>query len=271
MSSNSVLLPLDTGQAKLAGCDVIYYPAGQAEEYSSVALNIYRGCGNCCRYCYAPAAVRAKRAAFDAGALPKKDFLKRLRNDAEKCQANGLTEQILLCFTTDPYHPGDTGLTRQTMEILREQDLSFSVLTKGGTRALRDIDLFRPDRDAFASTVTSLDDATSLRWECNAALPADRIASLRAFHDAGIFTWVSLEPTLDAETSLAIVRKTHRFVDLYKIGKLNYAASVTDWQDYTLRMIELCSKLGVKHYIKRDLAQFLPAGYPNPLRVQQHH
>ena len=31
----------------------------------------------------------------------------------------------------------------------------------------------------------------------NAALPGDRIETLTAFHDRGIFTWVSLEPTVD--------------------------------------------------------------------------
>ena len=29
--------------------------------------------------------------------------------------------------------------------------------------------------------------------------------------------------------------------------------------------------LGVKHYIKKDLQRFLPAGYFNPLRIKQHH
>jgi hypothetical protein len=81
----------------------------------------------------------------------------------------------------------------------------------------------------------------------------------------------SLEPTLDAETSLAIVKETHQLVDLYKIGKLNYAKSEIEWQEYTMRMIDLSSELGVKHYIKRDLAQYLPANYSNPLRVQQHN
>jgi sRNA-binding protein len=39
----------------------------------------------------------------------------------------------------------------------------------------------------------------------------DRIAALRMFHEAGIFTWVSLEPTLDVEASLAIVEATMAF------------------------------------------------------------
>lgn len=105
------------------------------------------------------------------------------------------------------------------------------------------------------------------------ALPADRIAALKAFHDAGIFTWVSLEPTLDAESSLAIVETTHRFVDLYKVGRVNYLpmTKTTDWRDYTLRMVDLLTRLRAKHYIKKDLQPFLPDGYPNPLRVTQHH
>jgi DNA repair photolyase len=271
MSTNAILPIFNNGQSGLSASDVIYPPAGQAGEYAPLALNIYRGCGHGCSYCYAPAAIHVKRPVFDAGALPRKDILKRVHRSAEKCRSAGITEQLLLCFTTDPYHPGDTSLTRQVIEILREYDLGFCALTKGGTRALRDLDLFRPNSDAFASTITSLDDATSLRWERNAALPADRIAALKAFHNAGIFTWVSLEPTLDAETSLPIVKETHNFVDLYKIGKLNYVKTVIDWKDYTVRMIELCSKLGVKHYVKHDLAEYLPAEYSNPLRVLQHN
>jgi DNA repair photolyase len=159
------------------------------------------------------------------------------------------------------------------LEVLREHGLAFCVLTKGGTRALADIDLYRPDRDAFASTLTSLDDAFALKWERGAALPCDRIAALKTFHDQGIFTWVSLEPTLDIESSLAIVEHTHTFVDLYKIGRANYLPMTitTDWRSYTERMIALCATLGVRHYIKKDLAEFLPNGYQNPLRVPQYH
>ncbi len=45
----------------------------------------------------------------------------------------------------------------------------------------------------------------------------------------------------------------------------------TDWQDYTLRMIDLMQRLSVRHYIKESLQEYLPAGYPNPMRVPQHH
>lgn len=257
----------------LKNCDLIYEPAGQANEYSALATNPYRGCGNACLYCYVPNILRMKRPDFDAGAVPRDHYLPRLAREAALYQAAGITDQVMLSFTTDPYHPGETALTRLTLQTLRDHGMSFCTLTKGGSRALRDLDLFRPDRDAFASTLTSLDEQFAATWERKAATPADRIDALRRFHAAGIFTWVSLEPTLDIESSLQIVRETHSFVDLFKVGRANYLPMTnrTDWRDYTLRMIELCQALGARHYIKRDLQPYLPADYYNPMRYRQHH
>lgn len=264
----------EQGSIGLKGCDHIYAPKGQAGEYAPLAANPYRGCGHKCAYCYVPLVTKQPRTEFDAGAVPRKDYLRKLTKDATKYKAAGITEQVMLSFTSDPYHPGDSTLTRDTLEIIQAHGLGICTLTKGGVRALRDEDLFRPDRDAFATTLTTLDDSFSLKWERGAALPNDRLIALARFHDKGIFTWVSLEPTLDVQSSLQIVRATNGFVDLYKIGQANYLKEITrttDWRGYTLRMIELCQKLGVKHYIKKDLQPYLPAGYHNPLRVQQHH
>ncbi|MDB5606682.1 MAG: hypothetical protein JWP25_3582 [Bradyrhizobium sp.] len=258
----------------LKGCNYIYAPKGQAGEYAPLAANPYRGCGHGCAYCYVPLVTKQPRPDFDAGAVDRENFLHHLARDASKYMSAGVTEQVMLSFTTDPYHPGDTSLTRGALRILANHGLGFCTLTKGGTRALRDMDLFRPDRDAFASTLTTLDDAFSLKWERNAALPGNRIAALQTFHALGIFTWVSLEPTLDIESSLAVVDATHEFVDLYKVGRANYLKEITrttDWRGYTLRMIDKLQALGKRHYIKADLQPYLPAGYFNPLRVQQHN
>lgn len=260
----------DDGSVK--GCSLIYAPRGQAGEYAPLACNPYRGCGHKCTYCYVPSVLKIPRSEFDAGAYPRADFLRLLARDARKYQLAVVSEQVMLSFTTDPYHPGDNSLTRDAIGVLQIHGLGVCTLTKGGSRALRDIDMFRPDRDSFASTLTTLDEDFSKRWEPEAALPEDRISTLHRFHDAGIFTWVSLEPTLDVENSMAIIEATHSFVDLYKIGRANYLpmTSSTDWEAYTLRIVELCNRLRIKHYIKKDLQRYLPEGYPNPLRMMQH-
>lgn len=265
---------LDGGRFVVKGADVIYTPRGQAGEYAPLATNPYKGGGHKCAYCYVPAVGHQPRAEFDAGAVPRPNFMDRLIRDCARYELAKIKEQVMLSFMTDPYHPGDTSLTRETLEVLMTHGLAFCTLTKGAGKAFRDCDLFRPKRDAFASTLTTLDDRFSQKWERGAPLPQERISALSTFHDRGIFTWVSLEPTLDVEASLAIVQATHGFVDLYKIGRANYLKEITrttDWRDYTLRMIDLCQRLGARHYIKRDLQPHLPEGYPNPLRVQQHH
>jgi DNA repair photolyase len=272
MTLNLFQIETETSDA-LPGCDIIYAPRGQAGEYAPLAVNPYRGCGHKCAYCYVPKVLRMDREEFDAGAVPRPDFLRLLEKDAKKYEKAGFRGQVMLSFTTDPYHPGDNTLTRQVLECLQKHGLGICTLTKGGSRALRDLDLFRPDRDAFASTLTSLDANFSHKWERAAALPSDRVKTLRKFHSKGIYTWVSLEPTLDTEHSLDIIRRTHTFVDLFKIGRVNYLpmTKTTDWKRYTLDMLALCDKLKVQRYFKKDLQPFLPAGTPNVLRQEQHH
>jgi DNA repair photolyase len=258
----------------LKGCEIIRAPGPQAYEYAALTTNPYLGCGHCCVYCYVPMIRHITREEFDAGAKERENFPERLRADAADYQAAGITEQVLMSFTADVYHPFDTSLTRTSIIILIHHGLGVCVLSKGGTRALRDLDLFRPDRDAYAATLTTLDDRMSRKFERNAPLPGDRIAALRAFHERGIFTWTSLEPILNIKHTLAVIRATHSFVDLYKVGKANYLGALTrdsDWRDYTLRAVDLLNKLDARHYVKRDLQPFLPPDYPNPLRVPQHH
>lgn len=264
---------LNADGLSVKGCNMIYAPKGQALEYAALATNPYRGCGHACAYCYVPQILRMDRREFNNGAAERAGFLNALKKDAKKHGHLTKSDQVMLSFTSDPYHTGNTRLTRDVISCLHENNISVSILTKGGTRALRDIDLFDTSMDCFGSTLTSLDDDFSRKWEPNAALPIDRLDALKKFHNAGIFTWASLEPTIDCESSLQIVKETHQFVDLFKIGRVNYLpiTKTTDWKEYTLKMIDLCQKLGVKHYIKQDLQCYLPKNYYNPLRIQQHH
>lgn len=263
-------------QPIIKGADVIYRPAGNAGEYAPLATNPWKGCGHGCKYCYVPLATHIDRKLFNEGAVLRPDYFDRLDRDLVRHRhlAGGSNEQIFISFSSDPFHLGDLWPTERLMTKLRMAGLAFCTLSKGGSRALPFLPIYRPTRDAYACTLTSLDDDFSVKWEPKAALPANRIITMKAFHDAGIFTWVSLEPTLDVDASVQIVRETYPFVDLYKIGRANYCGEITkttDWRDYTLRMIALCQDLGVRHYIKADLQEYLPAGYFNPLRVQQHH
>jgi len=235
---------------------IIYRPKGKAAEYSHLAINHYVGCGHGCKYCYCPAVTR--NYEFHSRQSVRKDVLYRLRREAPNFA--GTNERVLLSFACDPYQPLDDAeqITRKVIEILRENDVPFQVLTKGGTRACRDFELYGPD-DMFAATLTFLDERDSRREEPNAAIPRSRILALELAKQRGIETWASLEPVIDVKQSLEIIRQTHQLVDHYKIGKLNYDKRARDvnWRKFGIMAIELCRECGTDYYIKEDLAMYL--------------
>lgn len=262
-AAGKVIDVLNEDGYSIKGCSYIYAPKGQAGEYARLAANPYRGCGHKCAYCYVPQVLHISRDEFDEGAYLRPDFLANLEKDALKYYHAGIRENVLLSFTTDPYHPGDTTATRETIKILQDHGLRVTTLTKGGGRALRDLSLFRPGLDHFASTLTSCDSDFSHKWERGAASPWDRMRTLCAFHDAGIFTWASLEPVLSVDETVRVIDATARYVDFYKVGKANYIKSDIDWREFTHQVTDLLNSIGKAHYIKKDLQQYLPAGYKN--------
>ena len=246
---------------------VIYEPRGRAREYAHLALNLYgsigpdgkeypAGCVHGCTYCYVPDFMHIPPEIFHGDVRPRRDILNRLRKDAPKFA--GTDTRVLLCFACDAYQPlpPERDVTRAAIEILREFDIPFQVLTKGGMRAARDFDLYGP-KDAFATTLTFIGKHPSRGFEPKAAAPASRIAAIRVAKHRGLRTWVSLEPVLDPVDSLAIIACTADCVDLFKIGKLNHRKSETYWRTFGIRAIERCEKYGVPYTIKADLAKYL--------------
>ena len=97
-------------------------------------------------------------------------------------------------------------------------------------------------------------------------MPEERFAVLKQLHDAGIKTWVSLEPVLDIRQSLEIIDITHSYVDEYKVGKLNgysiaknnpYALNVRpDWEYFLHQAVKKLQSYDKRFYIKKDLRQY---------------
>ena len=231
----------------------IYKPTGKAAEYAHLALNLYTGCDNGCTYCYSPSVLHVSREDF-AKCKPREGILEALEKQLPSFMET--KDRVLLCFACDPYPEYEFFLTGQVLTFLKIWACPFQILTKSGSRALIDISTYGPN-DAFASTLTFINPKDSKHWEPNAALPQERMDTLRKFHEAGIHTWVSLEPVIDPEQTLELIRQTAPFVDLYKVGKLNYVKSKVNWRMFGARAIKILESLGKKYYIKADLAKHL--------------
>lgn len=231
----------------------IYEPKGRAREYADLALNLYRGCGHKCAYCYAPQALHMSREDF-AQPEPRRGVLGYLKTEAVK-YANEQA-QVFLCFSTDPYNPIEPlhELTRQAIEILHHHGVGVRILTKGGLRSTRDFEQLGP-LDSYGATLTFCTMEGGDEWEPGAANWLERIAALQEAHDRGIYTWVSLEPVIEPEQSIELISITAGYVDEYRIGKWNhdYRAKSIDWADFARKAKATCEAFGKKYMIKDDL------------------
>lgn len=240
---------------------IIYEPKGKALEYSPLAANLYKGCAHACKYCFAPKATFTDHNIFSSAeyirARPK--IMEQLEKDAIKLA--GDKRPILLSFTSDLYQPinDKLKLSRLALHIFNRYDLTATILTKAGTRACVDFDLLSKNaNNTFAVTLTTDNPVQSLFWEPGAALPEERIKSLRIAKQAGIKTWVSFEPVINPAAVIRLIEKTHTFVSLYKIGKLNYHAyaKTIDWALFLKNVEAALDKYGCARYIKKDLEAY---------------
>jgi DNA repair photolyase len=244
---------------------LIYEPSGKAREYSALALNVYSECDHACSYCYVPSILRRKMTTPQSR-LGRNGGFRKLEREAEAIDKN---KRILLSFMCDPYCHADVELadTREALSILRRHGCTVSILSKGGRRVLRDLDLFDMPGLMVGATLVFANESQRAEIESNAAPTRERIDVLQDLHDRGITTWASFEPVYDPEQSLQLMNDCLDAVDVYKVGKLNHHKSIEaeiDWASFGTRAVELLRTHGKQFYIKNDLAKHLPDGCLRP-------
>jgi DNA repair photolyase len=241
---------------------VIYQPTGAAGQYGKLAANLYKGCSGGCKYCYAR--MMAKRYGwkndFHNEILVKDVALQELEKDCRKLSKKSIDSPIFMSFMNDPYQEieMELGLTREAIRIIHEYGMNVKLLSKFGTNACRDFDLLG-DGDWYGATLTFIDEEKSKKWEPLTALPKDRMEALRIAHEKGIKTWVSMEPVIEPEETLQLIRKTHEYVDEYKIGMLHYhqRSKEINWYVFGNEAVKLLESLGSIYTIKNDLKKYI--------------
>jgi DNA repair photolyase len=207
----------------------IYESKGKAGEYAKYACNFYIGCSCGCTYCYNKSGRFAKTLGGDTPTLKKslKDeehalevFEKELMANLPELRKHGL----FFSFITDPLIDDCIELTISALMIAMKNGVYCKVLTK-----MADIDRFinnnfirngiwaKPENFkkyvAFGFTLTGHNEL-----EPNASTNAERIEAMCRLHNAGFKTWASIEPVIDFDSSLEMIKQTLDFCDLYKIG-----------------------------------------------------
>lgn len=248
-------------------------------EYGSWTINHVAGCKHGCDYpCYAY--MLSKRFGrvkdYNDWRTPKiiSNTLELLEDEIRKYKDQ--LDFVHLSFMTDPFmYDADTkdlipeikNLTLKIIERLNKANIRVTVLTKGfyPDEILKKLsgqnEEFLMDNE-YGISLVSLSDKFKQRFEQFSAPFIKRIDSLKKLNDAGLKTWVSIEPyptpNLD-ETSKNIEKllDSISFVDKIVFGRLNYnieASKFPDNENFYKRtaetLIKFCQKNDIIYHIK---------------------
>ena len=232
-------------------------------EYGDYTMNHAQGCAHGCKFpCY----------AF----LMKKRFgqIKDYEEWLEPCLVSNTLElldreiprlrnkiqSVQLCFTTDPFmngYPEVSAMSIAAIRRLNNAEIRCTTLTKG----ILPLELAQlsPENE-HGITLISLDESYREKMEPGAAPYADRLAALRALHDAGCRTWVSIEPYPTPnliEQDLQNILDAVRFVDKIIFGRTYYCKEVSAYKQHksfynrlAAQVTEFCEQHGIQYHIK---------------------
>lgn len=255
-------------------------------EYGDWTINHIIGCMHGCNFpCYAIMMAkkfgwvkddndwRKPRLAINAIELLEKEIPK---------YKNEIKYFVHLCFMSDPFMydsekrnliPEIKEMTLKIIERLNKEGIRVTTLTKGfypneildGKRFLK--------TNEYGITLVSLNKRFKEAYEPFSAPYETRIKSLEKLAEAGLKTWVSIEPyptpqlpkleKTDAENIDEILERI-KFVKKIIFGKLNYSRlnyhngrysrtwgdSNDFYEEMAQKVIDFCNKNKIKHHIK---------------------
>lgn len=228
-------------------------------EYGDYTMNHVQGCAHGCKYpCYAY--LMKKRFGqiknYEEWLEPKlvSNTLELL--DKEIPRLKDKIQSVQLCFTTDPFMYGYEEVKKMSIAAIRklnEAGIKCTTLTKG---------ILPPElanlskENEYGITLISLDEDYRKQMEPGAAPYKDRLTALRALHEAGCKTWVSIEPYPTPnmiEQDLNEILGAVSFVDRIIFGRTNYSKVANAYEGHK-HFYNECVKTTVAFCEERNIA-----------------
>lgn len=232
-------------------------------EYGDYTVNYVQGCSHGCKYpCYAFSMARrfGKVKTYDEWIKPiiVSNTIQLLEKELPKlCKE---IKNVQLCFTTDPFMFGYEDIKELSIDVIskiNEYNIPCHVLTKG----ILPKELLETSKiNFYGITLVSLDDSFRRTYEPGSSNYQERINALRALHDNGFKTWVSIEPFPTPNIinqDLLEILDSINFVDKIIFGRLHYNKLVSEYKDFKMFyndcsdiVEEYCKEHNINYYIK---------------------
>lgn len=232
-------------------------------EYGDYTMNHVLGCAHGCKFpCYAFLQKKrfGKIQTYEQWIQPYlvSNTLQLLQREIPKLRYK--IESVQLCFTTDPFMYGYDEIAQTSLaaiKMLNQADIKCTVLTKG----ILPMELANYSSDnEYGITLVSLDEDYRKRMEPYTATYQERLEAMKALHEAGCKTWVSIEPyptpNLINQKLDELLEKIS-FTDKIIFGRTNYCKEISAYKQYKKfyneqaeYVTEFCKKRNILYYIK---------------------
>lgn len=232
-------------------------------EYGDYTMNHVLGCAHGCNYpCYA---FLLKRRFGQIGSYENwvKPYL--VSNtidilDKEIPSLKSKIKSVQLCFTTDPFMLGYEEVEKMSLAAIKKLNnagIKCTVLSKG----ILPLELAAYSKEnEYGITLVSLDEDYRVNMEPGAATYNARLAALKALHEKGCKTWVSIEPYPTPnliKQELCDILKAISFTDKIIFGRTNYNREITAFKSHrefyneqAKKVISFCKRKGIQCHIK---------------------
>lgn len=232
-------------------------------EYGDYTMNHVQGCAHGCKYpCYAYLLKKrfGQIKSYDAWLEPYlvSNTLELLDKEIPRLWEK--IQFVQLCFTTDPFMTGYPEVAEMSIAAIRKLNaagIKCATLTKGQLPI--ELAELSPENE-HGITLVSLDESYRKRMEPGTVSYEDRLASLRALHEAGCRTWVSIEPYPTpnmVEQDLQEILEAVSFTDRIIFGRTNYSKEANAYEGHkhfynecAAEVIDFCEKRSIDYHIK---------------------
>lgn len=222
-------------------------------EWAQKTKNIYYGCKNNCRYCYARAnALRFKRIE-DPGVWPNMVLNEKMFLEKPKYYKN----KTIMFPTSHDIVPENVDNVITYLLSWLSMGNKFLIVTKPRYECVEKICAaahFFKDQILFRFTVGSIHDYILKFWEPSAPRLLERLKSLEYALKCGFETSVSCEPMLDTDIGLLIDKLLPFVTETIWVGKMNridQRVNMGDWSNTDLRFLEYVRKSQEDDFILR--------------------
>ena len=194
------------------------------------SANPYVGCPHACKYCYASFMKRFTGHPEPWGTFMDVKYWPEIKNPRKYAG-----KSIFIGSVTDPYNSFEEqyGRTRALLEQLQGSGAEISIATKSDL-VMRDLELIKAFPNARVSwSINTLDEG--FRKDMDEAVSIERrLAAMKTFHGAGVYTACFVSPIFPGVTDVpAIIRRVKKQCNIIWLENLNlrggYKAEILEY------------------------------------------